>query len=502
MCQQLRWPLGIDGINAMTYYVGMPLETMEEIEGLPVGATFGPERYAWQIYRRTVEGYVRLSYDGISRIIARYWDYTVFSLNGYNRIISLPSETSSDDFGELLDLTTELIEFEATPARGYTDLGPIPFQVVPEGTWSGYSGDGFQSLIGQAYPDPYYPDCPVGSSRAIFIAFRCGDCHEEYPISLPAHVESGLAQREIDRARNAAIACHEFCQVCRFYGCGQEHFYCDHCQTYDCGLDDDEHEWCDTCDRWNCGRTHAIHDYSFKPRPAWLGGSPSEVPYFLGFELEVTSYSPDDDAHRITQWADANIGQGALYCKHDGSVEGFEIVSHPMTPQFFETIDWRGFFAEVRKNDNNGSTYEPTGHGLHVHVSRTAFDNPLTLARWVYMWNCQNNRSRAIELCRRHSSQWANFTEGDVKQIHRVAKAEKSWTRHAFYPSFQRYSLINLTNPDTVEFRGFRSTRRADHFRRSIRSIYQTVDYVRNMQPWHATPNEYALELATAGLGS
>lgn len=403
----------------------------------------------------------------------------------------------------------------------------IEYTITPGNVW-GYFSTAVEYQRAEVSPDPYYPHEASYPARDMYVAFRCTFCHAEYPVNMKNVIRDIQRRRysnhEIDMASAEASQCHPRCDHCSLLSDECEgHTYCDHCDTYDCELTDEEHVYCDICERMNCGRSHAIHDYSYKPRPKWLTANREDfqnTPYFLGFELEVTSYSENRDARRILDWTNEHIGMDSVYMKHDGSVEGFEIVSHPMTPEFFESIDWRGFMSQIRQNDNGDTRSEPTNHGLHVHVSRTAFTNQLTLARWIYLWNARVNRTRAIELCRRQSDNWAAFKPQDVGQIARALKEEKraaadeeralrtgssldnGWQRRRFYPDFQRYSLINLTNHDTVEFRGFRSTRRADHFRRSIRSVYQSVDYVRNMQPWHATTGEYSLARATADIGS
>lgn len=383
-----------------------------------------------------------------------------------------------------------------------SNLTGVPIEYEIESlSWRWYS-QGIEVREVQLSPDPtgyYYvmPGVRDNPPRNIYVGWRCMHCHREFNVDdIPEFINAGLSYRVTDALIQQAFACHRPCEACGVVECGLEHVYCNTCDHWDCCLSEEEHVYCDTCDMYNCGRLHSIHGYGYKPRPVWLGGT--RQPYYLGFELEVSSNNERVDAQRILEWANANMGENSLYCKEDGSVQGFEIVSHPMTPEFFEAIDWRSFFATVRENDSD-STYEPRGHGLHVHVSRTAFHNHLTLARWVYLWNARFNRQTAVQLCRRQSDEWAAFRDNDVQQIAKVAKSERSWINNRFYPDFPRYSLINLQNSETVEFRGFRSTRRADHFRQSIRSIYRSVDYVRSMQPCHATGihNDYSLAVAT-----
>jgi len=465
---------------SFAYYVGMPLDTREQIEHLPIGARFGPPEHPCEVYAMTTGGILEVeALDHIVSIIS-------FSLDGFNVVISLPN--------------VEPVEVPPLPPGEHTFThNGVTYTVTPirPFNWRG-GGCGTQYRTSRVSPDPHCPSS-IGPEfyRNMITAYRCCYCDQEFELDLEAYIRSGCRHSVTDELQMQAMHCHNYCAICNTYMCSAEHVYCDECNQYDCGVDG-EHEYCDHCDRYDCGRNHSIRNYSYKPMPKWLGGS--DAPYYLGFELEVTSYNENTDADRIIDWADDNIGRGSIYCKEDGSVEGFEIVSHPMTPEFFESVDWRGFMATVRQNDSGDRSYEPTNHGLHVHVSRTAFPNTLTLARWIYLWNARQNRRTAIDLCRRESNNWAAFRDSDVRQLSRVAKADRDWMNNAYYPNFPRYSLINLTNVSTVEFRGFRSTRRADAFKKSIRSIYRSVDYVRSMQPCHATDiaTDYSLSVATA----
>jgi hypothetical protein len=63
------------------------------------------------------------------------------------------------------------------------------------------------------------------------------------------------------------------------------------------------------------------------------------------------------------------------------------------------------------------------------------------------------------------------------------------------YP--ERYQAVNLTNESTVEVRVFKSTRSADEFISSLHFVMATVDFVRTMQPWHATRNSVAWDRFT-----
>lgn len=303
---------------------------------------------------------------------------------------------------------------------------------------------------------------------------------------------------------------------CGDWYCGETYAVCNYCDgngyypEYD---DDDDGDY----DDYDDGR--GIYSYDFKPEPIWFGGR--RQPYYLGFELEISAERYDTAP--ISAWCKNNGHADMLYCKEDGSVEGFEIVSHPMTPEYFDSVNWDGFFNMLENNYPMHGRDEPTGHGLHVHVSRTAFPHNSTLARWSYLLN--RHESHVNRVARRSYSNWARFTSYPVRMclpyergndgthyetgapicehgccFERVLVRDTARRiRHQFqtvgYP--ERYQAVNLTNENTVEVRVFKSTRKPDEFISSLHFVAATVEFVRNMQPWNATRESVAWERFT-----
>lgn len=161
------------------------------------------------------------------------------------------------------------------------------------------------------------------------------------------------------------------------------------------------------------------------------------------------------------------------YCKHDGSLEeGFEIVTHPMSLDYHLTkMPW----AEVcRKAVSLGYLSHQAGTcGLHVHVSRAAFgDTPekqdAVIARILYFF--EKHWEELLKFSRRTPAQldrWAARYgyQDQPKDILEHAKDD----RHA-----SRYTCVNLTNADTIEFRIFRGTLRVN----TILATLQLLDRI------------------------
>lgn len=295
---------------------------------------------------------------------------------------------------------------------------------------------------------------------------------------------------------------------CTASGCGESYCPSSNVCTY-CDGNGYSEDWDDYDSDSSEG---GIHSYDYRPRPIWFGGEGK--PYYLGFELEISANAYSTAP--ITAWCANNGHRDMLYCKEDGSVDGFEIVSHPMTPEYFDSIEWSKFFEMLNHHYPlpRGNSDEAVGHGLHVHVSRTAFPRQSTLARWSYLLNKYRDHTQRV--ARRRNSNWARFTdfpvslclpydnprqngrwELDTENPLRCGCCyERTWVeelsnriRRQFqtraYP--ERYQAVNLTNDNTVEVRVFRSTRKPDEFISSLHYVMATVEFVRTMQPWHAT---------------
>lgn len=302
-------------------------------------------------------------------------------------------------------------------------------------------------------------------------------------------------------------------------------YYCDMCEDFywGCVYGDECPNGCsERYDDDECSDGVGINYYSFKPAPEFFGGTDS--PYHIGFELEIGTNNLN--ATRIYNYcANKRLTSGherLFYCKEDGSVDGFEIVSHPMTPEFFRSVDWEDFFDMLRIE--YGEPYgkeENHGHGLHVHVSRTAFPRRSTMARWLYLLN---RNQEPVQRVSRRDSDWARFlafpvtmtldsnvdatlyyatrdrlakklypdmdTDEAAYHVHRGAiyqemRKRYQWNMRGCFASHS--DATNLLPSETVEVRVGRSTRKACDLLASVGLVTASVDYVRSMQPWNAT---------------
>lgn len=251
---------------------------------------------------------------------------------------------------------------------------------------------------------------------------------------------------------------------------------------------------------------HAPRIYGWDFRPAFQPRG-TEKNWYLGLELEITDHTENPAA--IYEWAESAGESGLFYVKHDGSVNGFEIVTHPMTPGFFRGFNWEGFFDMLNEAYDSGRR-EPQGHGLHVHISRSAFPQLSSLAAYHYF--LMRNKSRVAKMARRTETQWARWSQTPVRDVlpwlgdetieeyvseqcnlgHDHGRYEYRpnprvrWHGNGIRQNRDRYRVLNLTNQDTVEFRLPRSTRNPLFFRRTVEFVASSVDYVATLSRKHA----------------
>ena len=216
--------------------------------------------------------------------------------------------------------------------------------------------------------------------------------------------------------------------------------------------DDEDDPLCYDC-HTHARRNKMIEDYYYKPEPLFHGDGSR----YFGVELEVDGAGEDDaSAGQIMGIANGN-GAENLYCKHDGFLDdGFEMVTHPMTLEYhMKEMPWARILHEAIHLGY--TSHQATTCGLHVHVNRDAFGNTeeaqdAVIARILYFF--EKNWEELLKFSRRTPRQlerWATRYGYKDQPKELLDHAKKGY--HG-----GRYTSVNLTNTDTIEFRIFRGT--------------------------------------------
>lgn len=254
---------------------------------------------------------------------------------------------------------------------------------------------------------------------------------------------------------------------------------CAACYTESNSHDDDD---CDDDDNGNY-----VHNHSYTPRLQFKSAPDEREPrLFFGFELEVPAGDEDGFARRV--YETAGDRENLLYCKEDGSIDGVEIVSHPMTHAYFsECAPLFDMFRDAELSSNLTRQTPSNGYGLHVHVSRSGFKSEAHTLRWLLL--IYRNQRAMAQLARRGANEWAGY--GDAKDC--TAKARNKhpdykrdpWNANYSY-SGNRYVAVNANNRDTFELRMFRSTWKEQQLRAAVDFAHASVEYTRGMRAYDA----------------
>ena len=241
---------------------------------------------------------------------------------------------------------------------------------------------------------------------------------------------------------------------------------CQHCaDTYydtceDCGryveLDDlhyfDENSYTGYCEFCFNQRVQGdgVRNYCYKPAPIFYGAGPR----YLGVELEIDNGGECDTNANLLQMV-GNADHDHIYIKHDGSLhDGLEIVTHPMSIGYHRyEMPWRELIHKAL--ELGYTSHKPGTCGLHVHVNRDSLGDDYrqqenTIARILFL--VENFWHELLRFSRRTQEQmddWASRygRKDDPRDVLYSAKSRGD-----------RYTCVNLTPSETIEFRMFRGT--------------------------------------------
>lgn len=227
------------------------------------------------------------------------------------------------------------------------------------------------------------------------------------------------------------------------------------------------HYLCDHC--YGAIVSGSIKEYSHKPNAEFYGESMHSL--FYGLELEMM-----DGARPYEMAGKVGYMLPEVYTKRDASIEGgFEVVTHPCTCEYHESMEYDHIFALCEK-EGYKSHDASDSCGLHIHVSRAPL-NPESIGAQIYLihkfWD------KYVKFTRRKSgdiNRWA----GKYKHITEyMLNHEMDFTFRDLYSiasqenfgHFNRYKCINLQNNATIEYRIFRGTLKRDTLIASIQFV-------------------------------
>ena len=204
--------------------------------------------------------------------------------------------------------------------------------------------------------------------------------------------------------------------------------------------------------------TKLIHTYNYKPNETQFFCSKDEKDnednLYLGIELEISGSSQDsddeEDAREILEIIQKN-NEDSVYFKHDGSINGFEIVFHPHTIKAYSEYNWKRIFAIIKRL---GYTNDDNKAGFHVHISHSYFGDESqqneALAKLVFLM--YKFKTEIEPLAGRKDSEYAIY---NTIGLETAKRNDFCGTFYWYSKNSGKYSAINCQHKDTFEIRIF-----------------------------------------------
>jgi hypothetical protein len=260
-----------------------------------------------------------------------------------------------------------------------------------------------------------------------------------------------------------------------------------------------------------------VHSYSDQPAGGWKPKQIRNDPfsYYLGVELETDNHygfgratrsiygEIEREFNKVSEFtneqaADMRQPKQLWFPKHDGSVTGPEFASHPATMAYWRAKkdDIANMFqmllhAGFRSHDNDAC-------GMHINISRNAFDNRRHLFRFLTLLH--SNTGWSLRMSQRTKSSvgsWANMETFKDKKFRKQAAHDLTQKNRAG----DIETHVNVTNKYTAfnapygqprfEFRLPRGTLRIDRFFKNLEWTVAMIEYTRKGLVTECRPKEF-----------
>lgn len=247
------------------------------------------------------------------------------------------------------------------------------------------------------------------------------------------------------------------CGDCGDSICPESDFaYCDNCDGYRCA----------DCGYCTCGDSDGVRPWNWKP--------PAFIPYGDGVRFGIEIEVDGDISPLVSVVKSYDDCEQYVWTMDDGSVNGVEVVTHPMSLDFIRSSFLSDMLADMHRA--GGRAVENTG--IHVHVGRESFQRDGRHCQaHVYRWlKFIYTNKRHCEHVARRSSRWAQFLPfgGGTTQAALLFKSL------GYATSDDRYVAVNTSNPLTYEVRIFKSTLSGEKLLAAVEFVAATVEYARS----------------------
>ena len=280
--------------------------------------------------------------------------------------------------------------------------------------------------------------------------------------------------------------------------------FCYDCKTYHKIEFDTTSDCCTHCEQYKV--KYKIQSYSHKPTPRFFRKSTNGVRGYINSHMDKNVYFGIEietsikrkhmkDFNMIAsdvQSASEFNGKPLFYAKYDGSLGngGVEFVSHPITPNAIQSVDWDDMMSKFR---NQIQSFNDDNCGIHIHMSRN-FMSDLTM--YKFMKIMYKNKSFTELIAQRNTDNWAKIRMSHFNKFASVVKQYKNET-NSQYKKFvkanfgQRYNAMNFTNSATIECRIFKGNLKSNMLLKNVEYLLSLKEFCQNTSIQNCELNQY-----------
>ena len=318
--------------------------------------------------------------------------------------------------------------------------------------------------------DNYYTRCYncdeyVRSEDVTYIddEHYCSDCVDEL------YTTCDDCGELIRHSRTYNVSRGEVCERC----------YENYVECNDCGRirhnedmfwsDRDDCYYCEDCYNNHNSVIYGYHDFNDFRLRRTADDIQNNNEIGFGFELEV-----EGDEDYAEDFLDIMGGERDLVLMHDGSVDGFEIVTQPMTKNYFEEVFKNKLDAGLKFLRESHFSGHNKG-GLHIHVSSEAITTGMLaqLHEILYSHNL-DDKNTWLRLTQRKEYELDHWSGVDNDNYNFDEIINEGYRRI----SEDRYTALNWdSRTNTYEFRIFNSNIRMERFMKNFECVQALLDY-------------------------
>lgn len=333
-------------------------------------------------------------------------------------------------------------------------------------------------------------------NNGYYMCERCGKVFEDYRIIHIEDTDEYVCDDCADRYCYPCMECGHWFTYARIVSDVEGEHLCENCycnsyytcagcgcfvRTDDCYWDDDRDKaYCSSCydkkiqnkiiNSYHSHDNWTVH-YTENERDDYMSDKLT-----LGLEIEVEgdTYFADGFMKRVDN--------DLIYLEKDSSVEGFEIITQPMTREYATEVFPNKIsegFKYLRGNDFKGHN----AGGIHIHVANYG-DTGLTVYRLKRLLYNIDSKQQSLLL---------ELTQRNKYELERWADNQVPFNMSIEYAWFQdnRYEALNLDDrTGTLEFRIFNSNLRVERISKNIEMVYALLDYI-NSNSWNSSSDLY-----------